>query len=518
MLRSIVFSGLILMFLSACGGTAPDSEASKLALAEQVKEGEVLAQKYCGNCHEVPAPDLLNRTTWENSVLPRMGYMMGIFPPDAPDRRDNLIEPGYAGTLVENAGVFPKKAILSEDQWKSIKAYYLNKAPSEIKGAAVPDIEKGLKHFKVNVPDHYLSPPSTTLVKINNNKSFFIGDAQTKQLYVFDDQMELLGRANVQEGAVAIQEVPNAYLVTAMGSFSPTDNASGLLMALPRDPNLRPKVILDSLQRPVHTSFADFNGDGKEDILTCEFAKWTGKLTWWESREVGQPPIPHVLRQKPGAIKAYPVDLNNDKLYDIIALFGQGEEGIFIYYNQGGGKFREEKVLSFPSSYGSSYMQIYDFNQDGHWDILYTAGDNADYRPLMKSYHGIRIFTNDGNNQFKETFFYPLNGAYKAIPADFDQDGDMDFAAISFFPDYNNNPQEGFVYLENQGDMKFKPYTIPEVMDGRWITMDSGDVDQDGDIDIIIGSLAFEVIPKQGLVDKWKQNGIPFLYLENTIK
>ncbi|MEO1655457.1 MAG: VCBS repeat-containing protein, partial [Bacteroidota bacterium] len=368
MLRFLVFPGLILFFLSACGGSSNDTENPQLSSEAQLKEGEVLAQKYCGNCHAVPAPDLLNRSTWENSVLPRMGYMMGFYPSDAPDQRYNLIEPGYAGTLVENAGVFPKKAILEEEAWKKIEAYYLKNAPSEIEGAPVQDIEEGLKHFKVNIPDHYLSPPSTTLVHINANKSFFIGDAQTQQLYVFDDKMELLGRANVKEGAVSLQEVPNAYLITSMGSFSPTDAPSGLLMALPKAPNQQPKIILDSLQRPVHTSFADFNGDGKEDILTCEFAKWTGKLTWWESRELGQAPIPHILRQKPGAIKAYPVDINNDKLFDIIALFGQGDEGIFIYHNEGGGKFREEKVISFPSSYGSSYMQIFDFNRDGYWD------------------------------------------------------------------------------------------------------------------------------------------------------
>lgn len=113
---------------------------------------------------------------------------------------------------------------------------------------------------------------------------------------------------------------------------------------------------------------------------------------------------------------------------DIVALFGQGDEGIYTYYNEGQGKFKEVRTLRFPASFGSSFFALYDFNADGHEDILYTCGDNADYSPILKPYHGIRIFTNDGKNNFKQTWFYPLHGAYKALPVDFDRDGDVDLA------------------------------------------------------------------------------------------
>ena len=41
------------------------------------------------------------------------------------------------------------------------------------------------------------------------------------------------------------------------------------------------------------------------------------------------------------------------------------------------------------------------------------------------------------------------------------------------------------------------------------------DFDQDGDIDLLLGSLAFEVVPPMGLVDKWVEKGLPFVLLEN---
>ncbi|MFT5237636.1 MAG: hypothetical protein ACI9M9_001236 [Flavobacteriaceae bacterium] len=53
---------------------------------------------------------------------------------------------------------------------------------------------------------------------------------------------------------------------------------------------------------------------------------------------------------------------------------------------------------------------------------------------------------------------------------------------------------------------------------GRWIVMDASDYDKDGDIDLVLGSLAFEVVPKLGFVEKWMEDGIPFIVLENTFR
>jgi hypothetical protein len=100
-----------------------------------------------------------------------------------------------------------------------------------------------------------------------------------------------------------------------------------------------------------------------------------------------------------------------------------------------------------------------------------------------------------------------------------DLDGDIDIAAISFFPDYKNRPEESFVYLENDGKNNFKASTIADPTMGRWIVMDVADYDKDGDEDLILGSLAFEVIPTNNdLINKWVNNGIPFIVLENKTK
>lgn len=197
-----------------------------------------------------------------------------------------------------------------------------------------------------------------------------------------------------------------------------------------------------------------------------------------------------MLRSLPGATKAYITDYNKDGLPDIIALFAQAQEGIFLFINKGKGSFETRELLRFPPVYGSSYFELKDVDHDGHADIIYTCGDNADYSSeVLKNYHGVYIFINNGDFTFKKKYFFPIHGAYKAVVRDFDKDGDVDIALISFFPDKKHQPQEAFVYLENTGNFTFTPYTIKEYNVGSWITMDAADVDKDGDDDIVIGSL-----------------------------
>lgn len=110
-----------------------------------------------------------------------------------------------------------------------------------------------------------------------------------------------------------------------------------------------------------------------------------------------------------------------------------------------------------------------------------------------------------------------MHGCYKATAADFDQDGKLDIAAISFFADYTKHPEEGFEMLHNEGNYRFTIASFAGVNRGRWICMDVKDYDHDGDSDIILGNLGAKPGDDRNLMHKWL-NGPEFIVLKNKFK
>jgi hypothetical protein len=100
---------------------------------------------------------------------------------------------------------------------------------------------------------------------------------------------------------------------------------------------------------------------------------------------------------------------------------------------------------------------------------------------------------------------------------DFDEDGDLGIAAIYFFPDYKTAPEESFVYLRKDGKNHFTASTFSGSARGRWMVMDTGDLDGDGDTDIVLGSCVFETNEDgKKYESRWWDKGTALLILKNN--
>lgn len=458
-----------------------------------------LAVAYCGACHRFPEPNLLTKEIWLKGVMPNMGARLGI--------RDSSYNPYdglslYESSRIERANIYPRTPLISREDLERIKNFYQKESPEKtLPQDSKIKADNSLKDFIPRFQNYNpTGPPLTTLLRYDSASSLlFIGEA-SNQLNILDNELSLLKTYDIDSPAPYIKVSSTDFYLLTMGIMNPSEMSIGKLYhfeTLEKTVlNSSRRILIDNLSRPVHASFADLNQDNLEDIIICNFGNLLGDLSWYEADKEGKYKR-HILKNLPGAIKTEIFDFNRDGLSDIIVLMAQGNEGLFIFYNQGKGNFKEENILRFPPVYGSNSFELVDFDHDGWMDILYTNGDNGDYSVSLKKYHGIRLFINNGKNNFDEKYFYPLHGASKAMAHDFDMDGDYDIAAISFFPDYKGAPVEGFIYLENNGMFSFNASTFPEAIEGRWLVMEKGDFDKDGDTDLILGSFIYGATPVQ---------------------
>jgi hypothetical protein len=457
-------------------------------------QGSELAHKHCIGCHEFPEPALLSKGQWRDHVLPQMAAFMQV------DTNQDS----------------PNKNQIGRREWSAIVEYYLSRAPETLPKPNIPKLDT-LQQFRVELPPNRFGIPSLTLLRNNESGGYFLSDANAKSWIELRRDFSIAKAGAIAEGGVDVLTWKQDRYSLFMGSFSPTDAPTGLLLKHPSGAIERAFVIHDSLQRPVCMRAHDWNNDGAPDFVVCEFGKFSGSLSLLSSQKDGSLKRT-VIQTSPGAISAELRDVNKDGHMDIIALFAQANERIDLMLSDGKGAFKTQTLIRFPASYGSSSMKLHDLDGDGVEELLYTAGDNADFPAITKPYHGIYVYSILDGFQLKKSAFYPLPGAYAVHPADYDGDGTQELACISFFPDWLKQAELGFVIIKPGNESTSRYAFIPKLHQaGRWITMETTDADDDGDIDILLGSMTMETSPSTPLAATWANNKIPFVLLRNLL-
>ncbi|PQJ34438.1 hypothetical protein BSZ35_07340 [Salinibacter sp. 10B] len=499
---------LFLLFLLSC--TQPDPSANE---SQSVRDGRRLANQHCWTCHTPASPSTLDKETWTNGVLPAMAPKLGIqvmwddnyYKPDA--RPDNT----------------PRDSVLSLQEWRKIVAYFRAQAPDSVTLPPPPaTLRRSLPLFSIRTPPpNRRRSPSTAMVAIDTARHrLYTSTVSAGRLARWSPSfertpLELPPLKGVETQFVRDSTGARQVVFTGIGTMRAVNSARGRVERLNVETG-RHHTIADQLPRPVCARPGDFNQDGRRDWLVCGFGHDRGGLYLFEQQPDGTY-RKRVLRSVPGAVDAQIGDFNDDGWTDAMVLFGHSKEGVWLFLNDGTGHFVQKSVVRFPPHYGSSSLQVVDFNGDERPDLLYTSGDNADYSTILKPFHGAYIYINTGDFQYEKRFFYHFNGATEAVARDFDEDGDLDIGMIGFFADLRSDAAQDFVYLEQDGPLEFTPHAPPIAHKGRWISMDAGDYDGDNDVDLVLGNFPRRYSSSRRTTDSTSSRP-PFLILENQLR
>ena len=480
---------VLILLMGSCNKEKPKSKEAQLY------------SKYCASCHLPPKIDALPKNVWKEYVLPAMMERMEV-------------EGLYQDNNVAEYGFRPK---ITLKEWAQLETYIVSNAPEYLEAIPMPQTDT-LVQFKTKTYslDDENGAMVTYLEFLDKDNEVYYGDL-SGNLGVFNFSEEK--STAIYQGKSPVtwySKKDSLEIISEVGIIRPSELVKGKMIGKVGEDTLS---MNHDFHRPVHTLLEDLNNDGVHELIVSEFGNETGQLSLMVKNKSGGYDKKTLLNL-PGAIKTVIKDMNQDGKKDIVALMTQSRESITVFYQTENLDFEAENILGFSPVFGTSWFEFVDYNGDGLEDIITVQGDNADISYVHKPYHGMRIYLNNGNSTYSEAFFYPLHGATRILSRDFDQDGDLDFALISTFPNYQEFPELTFVYLENKDSDSFE-FTTNILQDpsmARWFLMDASDIDNDGDEDIVLSSLTlgFTPVPKV-LTERWKNDNVDIMVLENVL-
>lgn len=295
-------------------------------------------------------------------------------------------------------------------------------------------------------------------------------------------------------------------LVAVMGQLFPSNDKIGSVVILENDgkQNFTPHTIIDHVARVTDVRAADFNADGRLDLIVGQFGyddgetRWMENLGGWQFRS-------HMLQSLSGVIHTIPVDIDKDGDMDVVSLVSQEWEEIYLLENDGHGNFKSHLIWgSANEDYGSSGMRVVDMNRDGLMDILFTNGDAFDYLPPRpRPWHSVQWLENKGNFNFEHHSIGKFEGASGAVAADVDNDGDMDVVAVSCYNFWEKPESQSIIWFENDGKMNFTEHDIAH-SPTHLISLETADMDNDGRPDFVSARMnVYPPFTKEGRIVLW---------------
>ncbi|MEQ9424630.1 MAG: VCBS repeat-containing protein [Cyclobacteriaceae bacterium] len=301
-----------------------------------------------------------------------------------------------------------------------------------------------------------------------------------------------------------LQELPNGNLVDHQDNYFNDFDHEGLI----------PKKLS---QEGPSLAIADVNGDGNEDVFVGGAKGQPGRL-YLHSGNGDLSPIPQSdidLDEAYEDTAAAFFDADGDGDQDLVVGSGGNEIADKEYYisrlylNDGKGEFKRSSQNLPSTQTNISVIAPHDFDGDGDVDLF--IGSRSE--PGVYGIDPEHIFLiNDGNGSFSdgtERYAYPTKDAgmvTDALWADMNADDVPDLVTVSEWGTAN-------IY-ENNGRRLSKMEASLDSVHGWWNTIEASDLDNDGDLDLVMGNAGSNTLYKASFeqpmrlwINDFDQNG-----------
>jgi len=465
-------------------------------------KGKALAATQCAACHAVPTPDVLPRASWKPEIQKMALLSQGKGPAGWGTRPEPVtLTPEYAAVLAYYEAAAPE-ALPAPEAWPA------------------PDERVKFVRRPIGFKDALTPEPALANVHLadldGDGRPELIGCDMRQGLVL------IAHPADPAAGAGVLAQVPHPdhvsvvdidgdgrkdLLVADLGEFYPGDHEKGAawILRAQRSGGFAPFPI-GGFPRVADVEAADFNGDGRLDLAVAGFG-WDKKgetaVLFNKTSDWSAPAFERrQVDARHGPIHAIPTDIDGDGKMDLVVLLAQEFETVVALLGDGKGGFRPQTLYAAPHpNWGSTGIQVVDLDQDGDLDVIMTNGDMFD-DDILKPYHGVQWLENTGHLKFVAHPLAHLAGAHRAVAADLDGDGDLDIAVSAFSGVVGGKAAEALpalVWLEQTARGHFERHTIA-IGTPAYPTLDAGDVDGDGDVDLVTGVFKLQSSSEEWMV------------------
>ena len=484
---------LLLLLAAASAGCGPKDELPPAASEQSTADGltpeqVAVVEAACSRCHALPPPEALSKGAMIEQVHAMFGLSAATGMPSADLESIVLAQRYYRARSPESLEPVPQADGISDRVRFSAMAI----TPRFYEQNAIPAtsnvrFESLLREGRQEV----------VFTEMRSRSVLFVAPWQPEAAReVYAAQLEM--NYPVQTHPVDLnRDGLSDLLVASIGAMRRDNSRKGSISVLLRTAEgpWEAVTIAEGLARPVAIRALDADGDGDLDLVVAAFG-WMGPgaLVLYENRtqDWSSPVfVPHALDERDGFIRIETADLDGDGREDFVAAVAQEQEQVVAFLNRGDLSF-ESRVLyqGLHPAWGTSGLQLVDFDADGDLDALVTNGDTLDDNEL-KPYHGVRWLENRGGLDFASHWIGTCYGCEQAVAGDVDGDGDLDVVAAAWLPQLGPA-----VWAQRDIDSVLWFERLPLGWRRRAIekhacyhpTVAVGDHDGDGKLDVAVGN------------------------------